>query len=46
MLVLQDYNIRVFHIVVIHNYGEGDNNNDEDDCDAWDLQTNSVGITR
>ena len=47
MWVLQDYNIHVFHIVVIRDNDELDNNvHDEDDCDAWDLQTNSVGIAR
>ena len=51
MWVLQDYNIQVFHIVVIHDNDEVDNYDDEDDigeddCDARKLQTNSVGIAR
>ena len=49
--VSQDYDIHVFHIIVDDN-DEVDNCDDdeddvgEDDCDAWKLQTNSVGIAR
>ena len=46
MWVLQDYNLHVFHIVVIYDNDEADNYDIEDDCDAWMLQTNSVGIAR
>ena len=37
---------------IVDNYDEVDNHDDEevdvgeDDCDAWKLQTNSVGIAR
>ena len=48
--VSQDYDMQVFNIIVDDN-DEVDNYDDEDDvgeddCDAWKLQTNSVGIAR
>ena len=49
--VSQDYDIHVFNIIV-DDIDEVDNCDDdsdvlgEDDCDAWKLQTNSVGIAR
>ena len=48
--VSQDYDIHVFNIIVydndkVDNYDE-EVDLGEDDCDAWKLQTNSVGIAR